>query len=1092
MTDSAYTTAGFHNASSYTIHKTWDSVATTRQDEQFVYRFENFFHPFVAELIGRLNRTSVSGLFDPAFVGTLSRDVFTWFYTPLNSELVKVETHPETIDLDDGGPYANYNWELFFHVPLTIAVHLSKNQRFAEAQRWFHLIFDPTCTDTTVPAPGRFWKFSAFRKNGPVVRIEELLTLLAKPKDECTAAELARKAAILEGYEAIRRDPFLPHRVARTRALAYQYSVVMKYLDNLIAWGDTLFMQDTIESVNEATQRYVLAANLLGPRPVQLPPRGSIRPQSFAQLKKAGLDAMGNALVELEGQFPFNLAVPGTGSGSAPKAAPLFGVGRSLYFCIPRNDKLLGYWDTVADRLFKVRHCMNIQGVVRQLDLFGPPLDPGMMVKASAAGIDVGSIVSGLNQPIGPVRALPMIQKALELCAEVRALGNALLAATEKRDGERITLLRQRHETAIQKMSQDVRFLQLKHAEEATEALLRGRRTTLERYRHFLRLLGVQPDAQLAPETLTPDRRELTEENFDETFASLVTQFDRVMPRQPDPAVSRSGASAPAAQSGAQGLGQMHLSVTESAEVNTHLPQARDTRRDSAFAEIIATVLTFIPEFDAKLAFWGLGAGSKIFGGSKMSDAIKIGAQVARTNAALESDNAGITNRTSAHERRAEEWALQSNVTALELQQVGRQLIASLIAEQIARHDYDVTKRQIANSEDIERFLFEDKQANEDLYTWMQGEVARLYYEYYRFAADTARRAERTMKRELMRPEVDATDYIRFNYWDRGRDGLLSADALHLDLKRMEMAYHDYNRREYELTRHISLRQLDPFALLQLTVTGSCEISIPESFYDRDCPGHYLRRLRTVAVSIPAVAGPYASVNCTLSLLRSSIRTSPALRDGAYARTGPDDDRFVDYYGLAESVVTSGPLNDGGLFEPSARDERLLPFEGAGAVGTWRLELPREFRPFNYATISDLILHVRYTARQGGEQLGDAATAELRTMLETANTSGLALLLSLPHDFASEWSSFAAGDDLTIRVRRDRFPYMVQTETLTIDALDLYASDGTQLVRRPVTVPATMSDELNDDDTSDLTLPPDATVLTRTAKEVYLIVRYSI
>jgi len=27
----------------------------------------------------------------------------------------------------------------------------------------------------------------------------------------------------------------------------YQYCVVMKYLDNLIAWGDSLFRQDTIE-----------------------------------------------------------------------------------------------------------------------------------------------------------------------------------------------------------------------------------------------------------------------------------------------------------------------------------------------------------------------------------------------------------------------------------------------------------------------------------------------------------------------------------------------------------------------------------------------------------------------------------------------------------------------------------------------------------------------------------------------------------------------------------------------------------------------------------------------------------------------------
>src|SRR5207244_7698843 len=134
----------------------------------------------------------------------------------------------------------------------------------------------------------------------------------------------------------------------------------------------------------------------------------------------------------------FNLANPNSGGGGTGAVAPnpLFGIGRTLYFCIPRNDKLLGYWDTVSDRLFKIRHCMNIAGVVRPLALFDPPIDPGMLVKAAAAGIDIGSIVSGLNQPIGPVRSLVLIQKALELCSEVRSLGNALLSVLGKGDQE--------------------------------------------------------------------------------------------------------------------------------------------------------------------------------------------------------------------------------------------------------------------------------------------------------------------------------------------------------------------------------------------------------------------------------------------------------------------------------------------------------------------------------------------------------------------------------------------------------------------------------------------------------------------------------
>src|SRR2546428_9026640 len=167
---------------------------------------------------------------------------------------------------------------------------------------------------------------------------------------------------------------------------------------------------------------------------------------------------------------------------------PFFGIGRTLYFSIPRNDKMLGYWDTVGDRLFKIRNCMNIAGVVRPLALFDPPIDPGMLVKAAAAGIDIGSIVSGLNQPIGPVRSLVLIQKALGLCSEVRNLGNALLSVLENGDAEHLALVRQRHEIQIQRMAQEVRFLQWKSAQEATTSLLLTRNSALERLHYYQRL----------------------------------------------------------------------------------------------------------------------------------------------------------------------------------------------------------------------------------------------------------------------------------------------------------------------------------------------------------------------------------------------------------------------------------------------------------------------------------------------------------------------------------------------------------------------------------------------------------------------------
>jgi Tc toxin complex TcA C-terminal TcB-binding domain/Cys/Met metabolism PLP-dependent enzyme len=64
---------------------------------------------------------------------------------------------------------------------------------------------------------------------------------------------------------------------------------------------------------------------------------------------------------------------------------------------------------------------------------------------------------------------------------------------------------------------------------------------------------------------------------------------------------------------------------------------------------------------------------------------------------------------------------------------------------------------------------------------------------------------------------------------------------------------------------------------LQLQQTGYAEIDIPEWMYDLDYPGHYLRRIKNVSLTIPAVVGPYTGVHCRLTLLSSQTRIDPRL-----------------------------------------------------------------------------------------------------------------------------------------------------------------------------------------------------------------------
>jgi len=98
-------------------------------------------------------------------------------------------------------------------------------------------------------------------------------------------------------------------------------------------------------------------------------------------------DAFSNAMVEMELAFPFSnqISFPIGVSNGVVGLANVFGFATTLYFCIPDNPQLTALRDTIDDRLFKIRHCEDIEGVFRQLPLFEPPIDPALLVQAAAA-----------------------------------------------------------------------------------------------------------------------------------------------------------------------------------------------------------------------------------------------------------------------------------------------------------------------------------------------------------------------------------------------------------------------------------------------------------------------------------------------------------------------------------------------------------------------------------------------------------------------------------------------------------------------------------------------------------------------------------
>jgi hypothetical protein len=964
------------------------------------YGFHALYHPYAAKLVSYFSREGL----ERTLRREIQRQPDRWlnantFAPPFDfdglygaSPDLVAKPHPdENLDFSFAGAYSSYNWELFFHAPMLIADRLAKNQHFEDALRWYHYVFNPTDTSDH-PKPARYWQMKEFFEKSSLdyqqARLSSMFNLLARgrelrEKDDLTAGE-QQDLRRLEDFEAAitawRSQPFKPHLVARTRTTAYQKTVVMKYIDTLIAWGDQLFRRDTLETLNEATQIYALAANILGRRPVELPPSKTPRVETFNSLSPR-LDAFSNALAEVEDFVPVPASVT-SGTESAEPPPPM------LFFCLPKNDKLLGSWDTVADRLFKIRHCMNIEGVVRQLPLFEPPIDPALLVRATAAGIDLSKLLTEAAAPALAYRFGAVTQKASELAAEVRGLGAMLLAILEKRDAEALSLLRARHELAVLDMVDTVRERQLDEATEQMNALLASRHVVLGRLGHYQRLLGESnPKVPPIGEPL-PDRDR--------------PRFSEI-----------------------QNLVGFKMFPHEILE-NVLLTAGQALEGQSAVLNTLGVVLHAIPQVYATPM--GVGTSAPQFG-----RIVEAAAAAAGSLAREMQFGAGLSGRLGSSIARELEWVLQHNQAARELAQLDKQILAAEIRREIAGHELRTHRRQMEQARETDAFM-RDKYTNQDLYAWMLGQISGVYFQAYQLAYETAKRAEHAYCHEL---GVATPNIVKFGYWDNLKKGLLAGEKLHHDLKRLEVSYLERNTRELELTKHVSLVSLAPNAFLKLKTDGSCTFEIPEWLFDLDTPGHYRRRLKMVGVTIPSVTGPYTSVHCTLRLLSSQWRQLDTVNsEKPYPFQSPSDDRFIMDWQVRNVMVTSTGQNDSGLFEPSLRDERFLPFEGAGAISRWSLQLPMDFKTFDYSTISDVILHLRYTAKEG-DSLREPAIGHVKALIGATGSVTLSRLVSLRHEFPSEWHRFVTAPSapvaaMTVDIASSRFPYFVQSQPITI------------------------------------------------------------
>ncbi|WP_210214345.1 neuraminidase-like domain-containing protein [Sinorhizobium medicae] len=938
-------------------------------------RFSMFYHPHVCRFREALLEGGVRQLLARHTQFSRGALDFDDHYHPVDGVVLRDDKdghpvyHPvEDVDFNPRGAYSQYNWELFYHAPFLVGTQLMKAGRHEEAMAWFRHIFDPAGADGKDPVTGtslalgdkrRFWITRPFfeREDAGYAaqRIDNILKLLAAdPADPSVDTTL--RDELIQQVAIWRDNPLDPHLVASTRDIAYQKAVFIRFVENLIAWGDKRFANSDVESVMAGGALYLYAKSFVGDMPELVPPRAKPRVRTYAELEQ-DIDAFGNTLVPVEDLLP---ALPPVGPPQTGPAMPSV-----LHFCIPRNEKLLALWELVDDRVRKYQSCLDLIGQPRKTSLFAPPIDPAAAIAAMMAGVSTGDILADLAAPLPPYRFQTYMQKANELTSDLKGFAGALLSALEKKDGEALALLRQTHE-----------LKQLDAARALKAAAIQDAETVITNLELAQKMAWLRNEYYQTREFMSTGEKVAIDLNS----ASLIISAG------------------------------------------------------AAVADTLGGVLAAIPNFNVGAS--GFGGSPHIAvstGGLSFSRAVELAAKALTQAAGIVDKTAGMVSTVAGYQRRYEDWQLQASTSAVEIEQYDAQIAGARIRLDNARRDLANHDLQIENSKAIDE-LMRSKYTNRELYAWMAGEIGKTFFENYKLAYAHAKLAERCYRFDQ---GLTNSSIIGFGAWDSSRKGLQSGERLQLDLRRLDAAYIAANKRNFELTKNVSLAISSPLALIELRRTGRCEVDLPEELFDLDYPGHYFRRIKSVSISIPCVAGINTTIACTLRLVQNAIRVNTQLPGGAagYPRRMQngiqlDDARFRTEQVPISAIATSTGQNDGGLFELALRDERFLPFEGAGAISRWSIELVEDetLRAFDYDSIADTVLHIRYTAREEGGAFKAASVANLRSQLVAAQSRlEMRRVSRVSSDFASAWTAFrnpapGAAPELNIHLDRNRFP----------------------------------------------------------------------
>ncbi|SEW52794.1 Tc toxin subunit A-related protein [Chitinophaga arvensicola] len=870
--------------------------------------------------------------------------------------------------VDFTGPYSLYYWELFYYAPTMVASLLNSNQQFLEAEQWYQYIFNPTLPpfilspdafinrDISKTQSEQFYtklvtsgyiaggNVTSAGNSATVEQIAQILGLnLARdpngnnlrtaremqnmlqnnylstplvrywqfnPFRNHTIASIQSDLQNPVQIKVYNDDPFDPDAIARLRIGAYEKNTVMQYIDNLLDWGDMEFTQYTWESITTATMLYVYAYDLLGPRPEDLGPCSSQPSANFADIQaKYGVD-IPQFLIDLESTVGNRLDQNTGKSGIAYNDL-------NVYFCVPDNSQFMGYWDRVEDRLYKIRHCLNINGIAQPLPLFDAPIDPNLLIKAAAANNGVLGVQYPFQPAVPYYRFTAMLARAYSITGAVIQLGNTLLTVLQNNDAEALSLLNSSQQIALLNMMTVMKQQQIEEQKNTITSLNEALQSAQYRQTYYSGLID---------NGLSGNEK-----------AALIISGSVGAPQALAVGISGvalAGYLLPNIFGFADGGMQFGEAINCGAQVSDGI---------AAMLNQSASILTTVAQFDRRNEDWGLQQQTAAFEVSQMT------AQIAAAQSQLSFYQQDLAVHLKSIDQAARVYDfLKTKFTNQELYQWMINRVSSIfynsyqLAMTTALAVQTTYQYELNNSDTFITYNYWDSLRK----GLLSGEGLQLSLQQMETSYLNHNSRSLEIEKTISLRQTYPQEFLKFIWGhNNGEQGVFNFT---LSERMFDFDYPGHYCRKIA-SISISLPAIvGPYQNLNATLTQNSNYVLLKADAQDVTPVNYLVYLTSTDFQGTTPAAPSSSV----------LRTN---------------------WMPGQQIAVSKGVDDSGMFQLNFNDDRYLPYEGTGAVSSWTFKLPPDTNRINFNSISDVIVKIRYTALDGGSSFAAKVKALYKT-----------------------------------------------------------------------------------------------------------------